>query len=181
MSKPYLIIDIETLGTGMQAPVFAFAALNHLGESVRLKFSVSEQLKNGAELSDDALTFWLNQAPACWLSEYRATTAYSVISELARLYKGGGAWTRGNDFDIPILGNFLRRMSHDTCSDRGWHPWEYPDLHNIRTAELLTGKNPFAKKAHDPLQDCVDCIWIIENFYAVIDQEQQAKAQEQSA
>ncbi len=176
MIKPYLIIDIETLGTNLNAPVICVAMLNHKGESKQLSFSISKQLQLGAQMDDATLKWWLEQPAATWLDEYKHTTATKLLAWIKMHYpEGGDVWTRGNDFDIPILGNFLERCGGYNAN-RGWEPWPYWALHNVRTAEILTGKNPNAKKLHDPLEDCIDCIYIIEEFYRILDERSAAKA-----
>ncbi len=176
MIKPYFIIDIETLGTSLNAPIFAVAMLNHRGEGTKLQFSVQKQIELGAVLDDKTLEMWLKQPPTTWLDEYKCTTATKLLAFMRMYYpEGADVWTRGNDFDIPIIGNFLERCGGYN-NNRGWAPWPYWALHNIRTAEQVTGKNPNAQKSHDPMQDCLDCIFIIEEFYRILDERSAAKA-----
>lgn len=168
MTKPWMIIDIETLGTGLQAPIMAVAVVTSTGKTLARRLNIMQQIDKGAECTQDAIEFWLDQQPAKWLKYKYLTSPVFLQREINTMALGCDVWTRGNDFDIPILGNYFRRLG--VASDRGWHAWAYQDLHNIRTAEMMTGPNPEARHSHDPIEDCMDDSWIIERYYQIVEQ-----------
>lgn len=163
--KPYLILDIETLGLSYQAPIFAIALLDHRGYHQVAQLNIDPQIARGAIPSHDCMYFWLQQEDNGWLDAYPMMTPESLLQTIENCYQSkSDVWVRGN-FDIGCLGAFFHRFG--LGPDRDWHPWHYRKLHNIRTAELLTGPNKQALKTHDPLQDCTDDKWIVDKFYDI--------------
>jgi len=162
----YMIIDIETFGLGQHAPIIAVAALRSDDRIITAKLDLDMQFKHGAQPTHACCEWWMRQ-PACeWLDCYGLTSPEMLLWLINDMYqKDIDVWTRG-DFDIPTLGNLFCRFG--LTPDRDWHPWHYSKLHNIRTAQMITGANDDALHMHDPLQDCTDDQAIIEKYYSLL-------------
>jgi len=162
----YMILDIETFGLGLHAPIVAVAALCSNGKTLTAGLDLNAQFSKGAEPTHSCCDFWMRQ-PACeWLDCYTLTNPKMLLWLIRDAYEeDADVWTRG-DLDIPTLGNFFRRF--DLAPDRDWHPWDYSKLHNIRTAQMMTGPNDHALHMHDPLQDCTDDQAIVDAYYNLL-------------
>ena len=166
MIENYMIIDIETFGLGQQAPIVAVGVLTSDDCTITAKLDLDIQFRKGAEPTHACCEWWMRQPPCEWLDAYGPTSPEMLLWLIHDKYiQGADVWTRG-DFDIPCLGNLFRRFG--LATDRDWHPWHYSKLHNIRTAQMIAGKNEQALRMHDPLQDCTDDQAIIERYYDLI-------------
>ncbi len=166
MKTPWLIIDIETLGETYNSAIFAVAMLNSDGEQYKFKLDILPQIKAGADVTQEAFEFWLHQPAAHWYEDYQLISPTKLKKFIHLIYNDGEVWCKGKDFDIPNIGNLLVRNGGERAS-KGWEPWDYWDLHCVRDAQMITGKNPDARRSHDPIEDCKDCVWVIEEHHRV--------------
>lgn len=147
----HLILDWETCGNGSRNPqcaVPSFGAIvfdpntmrtfdELVNDGVRYKFHLNEQFEEmGRTYDQDVINFWMNPENAdakkrvididgseISLKEFGARFEAYLLE---KGYDGGKVWTRGNDFDIPILYNVLKQNGVDDL-----FPWW--NVRDIRT------------------------------------------------
>ena len=164
----YIIIDIETLSTRVNAAVFAVAAINHADIGFNHLVDLTDQ---EGRRDDDCIIWWLKTG-APWLAEAKDSDwlpPQQVEAALLSLYHETDPdhiWVRGPDFDIPRLA-YLFGKEHDAL------PWPFNSVRDVRTAEMVVGTIPKNEHKHDPLEDCKHAQKIVDAFYEIVEEKGQ--------
>jgi predicted ester cyclase len=143
-----LIIDFETMGTGQETDDFLVIDVAYLffdlkasdnfddlvSKAKRFKFSLDEQKEIGWKAESSTLEWWKTQskeAIAALKSTDGDVTLREFISEFksdCRKNKLKRVWSRGTDFDFPIMKRIFR-----TCDDNVNNVFKYHTVRDIRT------------------------------------------------
>jgi len=161
--KLNLMIDLETLSTEPNAAILSIAAKPFLHSEPRETFYMRlDPLQYDAyspaySVCQDTINWWDKQHPAARREVFGGTesiltamTAFSFycISLDAQIIP----WSKGSDFDLPILAN-----AFDQCNIP--IPWKYDDHRCFRTLDKLMSKNwptePFKGTKHSALDDAI--------------------------
>ena len=164
-TKNHIMIDLETMGTFMNAPVVTIGAcffdpLNgEIGATFYHKIDLADALKHGT-LDPETLRWWLKQDPA---AQKELTSGDSKLADalrdLAAFYNTGNdakVWGNGPTFDVSILDYAYWKCLGQKA------PWPFWNVRDVRTVvQLAEGlvKKPaaFTKGgvAHNALDDCI--------------------------
>lgn len=150
----HVMIDIETLGTCSDAVVLSIGAVKfNLQDKFYTTLNVDEELKTDAKVSADTLLWWLDHKEVkdvAMLSDINSEPNYDKLSRLLEFVEPCEYfWSKGINFDFPILDNCLRRY--------GLEPkWRYNKLRDFRTLEALTTHSPISPASHNALDDAVE-------------------------
>lgn len=156
-----IMIDLETLGLGYDAPILSIGAavianrevtLGGYHEGISLKDSIAE----GCVPSASTIEWWLRQAPEAQLAlaakiagGERLLAVLRDFANWVRGYPGAYVWGNGADFDIAMLRHAFAKMGID-------EPWSYRNVRCFRTYMAEFGRDedwvqPTVK--HDALAD----------------------------
>ena len=154
-----IMLDIETLGTGVDSVVIQVAMIKFdrdgtLGESLSVRLNRDEQLKLGLSYTQSTLDWWNKTNPE--LLKTLLTENVSSLNEgLTKISnfvsRTDYLWCHAT-FDAPILSNLFEAAGMKA-------PWGYKNVRDIRTLVDLTQLNLsdynwVAEKTHDALDDC---------------------------
>ncbi len=164
-TKRHIMVDLETLGTFMNAPVVTIGAcffdpmMGEIGDKFYRKIDMADAMKHGT-LDPETLRWWLKQDPAAQkeLTDGKSTLA-NALDDLAVFYNTGNdaqVWGNGPTFDITILD-----YAYWKCLGKK-APWPFWNVRDVRTVvQLAEGlvKKPAAfmkdGTAHNALDDCI--------------------------
>ena len=164
-TKHHLMIDLETLGTFMNAPVVTIGACffdpltGKIGDKFYEKIDIAEAMKFGTP-DAETIRWWLTQDPAAQKELASAKSSMSdVLTRLAKFYNSGNdakVWGNGPTFDVTILDYAYYKCLGQKA------PWPFWNVRDVRTVvQLAEGlvKKPaaFTKGgvAHNALDDCI--------------------------
>lgn len=175
MTMTDLMVDIETMGTGHNAPILSIGAVefNPHTEEMGAEFYVRATLASQRErpIDADTLEWWLKQGEAARgaLFEGQRLTLQNALREFKAFAHESTAsqlWSNGPTFDEDIL----RHAFLGACLD---FPFKYRDSRCCRTAKHFgavarahQGNKPAVK--HDALEDAkAQALNVIAVFQAV--------------
>jgi hypothetical protein len=166
-----VMVDIETLGNGPQAPMLTIAAVffdlktGEVGPSFYTVIDLVSELELGAKPDADTIYWWLAQSDAA----RAAVTAKPRERNVDALKRLGGfikshcsdldrvqVWGNGSTFDNTIL-----RSGYQRCGVKPfWVFWNDCDVRTIVKAGLDIGFNPkkelpFVGEKHNALDDAI--------------------------
>ena len=164
-TKRHIMIDIETLGTFMNAPVVTIGACffdpvsGEIGQTFYERIDIAEAMKYGTA-DPETLRWWLKQDPAAQAELAKAgKPADEVLNALSAFYstsQDGLVWGNGPTFDITMLEYQYNRVLKQKA------PWPFWNVRDVRTvvdlAEGIVKKPPaWSRKdtAHNALDDCI--------------------------
>lgn len=164
-TKKHCMIDLETLGTFMNAPVVTIGACffdpmtGEIGGKFYRKIDIAEAMRFGTP-DPETIRWWLTQEPAAQkeLSSAKDKMA-DVLRDLSTFYNTGNdaaVWGNGPTFDVTILDYAYWKCLGEKS------PWPFWNVRDVRTVvQLAEGlvKKPaaFTKNAvaHNALDDCI--------------------------
>lgn len=164
-TKNHMMIDLETMGTFVNAPVVTIGACffdplsGEIGAKLYCKIDLADALKHGS-LDPETLRWWLKQDPSAQkeLTDGKFTLR-DALESLSHFYNTGHdakVWGNGPTFDISILDYAYWKCLGQKA------PWPFWNVRDVRTVvQLAEGlvKKPaaFTKGgvAHNALDDCI--------------------------
>ena len=164
MKFKHLMIDLETLGTAVNAPIVAIGAVyfdpdtGELGETFDAAIDVADAMQYG-RASGDTIKWWLGQADAARQKvvrgRHKAVPVFEKFYDFCRKHGDNvQPWGNGASFDISMLeyafGRILDRQP----------PWKFWNVRDCRTIkELAQGVVTFSGElegtAHTALDDAM--------------------------
>lgn len=183
-TKKNMMIDLETLGTFMNAPVVTIGACffdpmtGEIGDKFYRKIDMVDSMRFGSA-SGDTLRWWLKQDPAAQAELANGNDALSaVLIDLGLFYNTGhdaAVWGNGPTFDITILDYAYHKCLGKTA------PWAFWNVRDVRTVvQLAEGlvKKPaaFTKGgvAHNALDDCIFQVGYVSKMWQALRGKNQA-------
>lgn len=151
--QAHVMIDVETLGTCSDAVVLSIGAVKFtLEEKFYTVLNVDEELKTDAKVSASTLLWWLDHKEAkdvAMLSDRGSKPNYDKLMEFLEFISSCEYfWSKGTNFDFPILENCLRRYGLEPS-------WRYYKLRDFRTLDALYDQALPAPASHNALEDAV--------------------------
>lgn len=185
-TKKNLMIDLETLGTFMNAPIVTIGACffdpmtGEIGNKFYRKIDMVDAMRYGSA-SADTLKWWLKQSPEAQGELTSGNEALSgVLVDLAAFYNTGhdaAVWGNGPTFDITILDYAYHKCLQKTA------PWAFWNVRDVRTVVQLAeglAKKPaaFTKGgvAHNALDDCIFQVGYVSKMWQALRGKAPAKA-----
>lgn len=199
MSLTHIVIDIETLSTKPNAVILSVACVpfvleehtlfnDLLSKGIYIKFDASDQIKKyKRDVDKKTIDWWKTQPQEVFNAEVKPSkrdvdslTGITTLSKFIGSIDGFNSkksyvWSRGNNFDFPIL----QSLYEDLEIKLPYNTWTIRD---IRTAidilhgtddgkyELKYGNNGFI--AHNPLHDAaMDAARLNELFWIAVNGE----------
>lgn len=164
-TKKNMMIDLETLGTFMNAPVVTIGSCffdpmtGEIGDKFYRKIDMVDAMRFGSA-DGETLRWWLKQEKAAQLELANAKDMLGdVLTDLGKFYNTGHdatVWGNGPSFDCTILD-----YAYHKCLGKK-APWPFWNVRDVRTVvQLAEGlvKKPaaFTKGgvAHNALEDCI--------------------------
>lgn len=172
-----IVVDLETLGLGDNAPIIQIAAVvfNIWTGDIIEEFNVHVKLPDDFRIQTNTLKWWLSTDPSLLksiLDQGEFDLSQTLVSFQYLIYKYGEVylWGNGSNFDNRIL-------KHQMESEGITYPIEYYNDRDMRTlmdvVEPGMKNSDFAKKygiklpetKHDALSDCryeaelITCAW----------------------
>ena len=150
----HVMIDIETLGTCSDAVVLSIGAVKFtMEEKFYTVLNVDEELKTNAKVSADTLLWWLDHKEAKdvrMLSDVGSKANYHKLTEFLEFISSCEYfWSKGINFDFPILENCLKRYGLEPS-------WRYYKLRDFRTLDALCDQSvEHSTASHNALEDAV--------------------------
>jgi len=166
----HLVLDLETLCTGRNPGVVLEIAALIFDDTQPIDTQplpgftthpgLAEQLAAGLIIDSKVLAWWNHSDRRDQFLDILRRggpnhRAHGLLTNCCQQYKPSYVWTRGTDFDLPILANFFRALGE---SD----PLENLRSLDIRTANLAVGAKP--PHTHSALEDCRADLPIIAAF-----------------
>ena len=168
-----LMIDIETLGTGMDCPVISIGAAyfdlekKQIGDTFYAIFDIAEQIDSRTRFADaSTLKWWMYQMDAAKtvfkdgahptrevLQKFREWIMVHAGSK-AKATKKCSPWGNGAGFDINIMESLFKDYKVAI-------PWLYYNVLDLRTFKRFVGKDKKIEKLgteHNALDDVVSQI-----------------------
>jgi len=163
----HVMIDLETFGLGMDAPIVAIGACsfywNHrtkdgaIEDTFRATIPLKEAVVDGAVIDPDTVEFWLQQE-----DEARASlpeglwTLHESLDQFAGFLENAGpldgVWGNGAAFDNALLAQTYRRAGKSI-------PWSYKLDRCFRTIRAMGPGTGFERRPdlieHDAVHDAV--------------------------
>lgn len=134
-----VMLDIETLGTGHNAPVLSIGAvfmdLNSglLGSEFYATLDLDSQLKAGRLCTASTIKFWMEQdnaAKRVFREEQYATSTAMVLAEFCTWFTATNpdakVWGYGSNFDVTIMEHLLDQHGFK-------FPWTFRNIMDLRT------------------------------------------------
>lgn len=157
----HLMIDLETLGTNVNAPVVAIGAVyfdpdtGTLGEEFDAAIDVADAMRYG-RASGDTIKWWLGQSDAARQKVVRGRHPSQLVFE--KFYdfclKHGSdvkPWGNGASFDISILEYAFGRILDKQA------PWKFWNVMDCRTVKRLAeGIVEFTGTLEGTAHDAID-------------------------
>lgn len=173
-----LMLDLETLGTFMNAPIITVGACffdirtGEIGETFYRRIDIAEAMRYG-KADPETLRWWLKQDPAAQGELVKTgDSAEAVLNDLTSFYKKGHdakVWGNGPTFDCTILEYAYDRVLGQKT------PWPFWNIRDVRTVvQLAEGlvKRPanFTKDkvAHNALDDCIFQVGYVSKMYRAL-------------
>lgn len=177
-TKQNMMIDLETLGTFMNAPVITIGACffdlssGEIGATFYRKIDIADAMRFGTA-DAETIRWWLRQDPAAQkeLADAKEPMA-KVLKDLSAFYNSGNdakVWGNGPTFDITILDYAYWKCLGEKA------PWPFWNVRDVRTVvQLAEGleKKPaaFTKNgvAHNALDDCKFQVGYVSKMYRAL-------------
>lgn len=164
-TRENIMLDIETLGTFMNAPVVTIGACyfdpmtGEIGEQFYERIDIASAMEFG-KADPETLRWWLKQDSAAQAELAKpGRPAAEVLNALATFYRqsnDGKVWGNGPTFDVTMMDYQYNRVLKQKA------PWPFWNVRDVRTVvQLAEGlvKKPAAftkdKVAHNALDDCI--------------------------
>lgn len=164
-TRENIMIDLETLGTFMNAPIVTIGACyfdpmtGEIGDKFYERIDIAEAMRFG-RADPETIRWWLTQDPAAQAELAKpGRPIIDVLDDLAAFYKrsnDGKVWGNGPTFDITMLEYQYDRVLSQKA------PWMFWNIRDVRTiVHLAEGieKRPatFTRggTAHNALDDCI--------------------------
>lgn len=151
----HIMIDIETMGTNVKAPVLSIGACAFSEEGGILNefhygLDLGEQIQAGREVEGSTIYWWLSQSKEAQnqlLNIERGAVGDAYSAFLQWLDSQGGydtVWAKPPSFDLVILKSLFGR-----------EPWDYWKTRDLRTLLHITDspKLEFKGTSHNALDD----------------------------
>jgi len=163
----HMMIDLETMGTRVDAPVLSIGAVmfepstGELGDEFYVAIDPESALLHG-KLSGSTLKWWMAQSDAARKAAMAGSvSAGNALADLESFYIGQGwsdirVWGNGATFDISIL----EAQYYSWRGNKG-APWGFRNVRDCRTInELAVGlvgdtPRPATNVAHNALDDAI--------------------------
>jgi len=183
-----LMIDLETLGTQVNAPIVAVGACffdiktGEIGKTFDAAIDVSHALRFG-KMSGDTLKWWLSQGDEARQKVARGRSdPIKVYNAFCDFVASGGSgvrpWGNGASFDISMLEFSMGRVIERTP------PWDFWNVRDCRTIKHLASalglKFGGERKGvhHSALDDAVfQAEWVSQYWLQIVDQFAAARPQ----
>lgn len=177
-TKSNVMIDLETLGTFMNAPVITIGACffdlasGEIGETFYRKIDIADAMRFGTA-DAETIRWWLRQDPSAQkeLADAKEPMA-KVLKDLSAFYNSGNdakVWGNGPTFDVTILDYAYWKCLGEKA------PWPFWNVRDVRTiVHLAEGleKKPaaFTKNgvAHNALDDCKFQVAYVSKMYRAL-------------
>lgn len=150
------MIDLETLGTSMTAPILEIGAVRFDKREVLSEFNVHVDPDScfmmGARADGDTIKWWLQQSEAARKNAVQPGEPISAALNKFLSWVGANdqpesVWSHGANFDIPLIDQWLRRC-------RLAAPWKFWTARDTRTLYEFVGFRPQTKVvAHEAVAD----------------------------
>lgn len=150
----HIMLDIETTGTSVQAPILQIAGAimieGHAEPFINVRVDRHAQLTYASE-DQATLDWWKRQPEEIRIAVFSGTThIQDALIALARIItKEDIVITQGPHFDIAILSYHMRE----------WHieqPWHYRNIRDLRQMRAqFNGRTTKHAGAHDAMDDAM--------------------------
>lgn len=146
LTKQNVMVDIETLGVKPNAVILTIGAVkfqDKLGEQFYTTLNLDEELasfgSDKASVSAETLLWWLDQRRKYDVSllsdpeedDEPVRTNHQKLQSFLEFVKGADfLWSKGTNFDFPILESCLNRYGLE-------QNWKYYKLRDFRTIQAL--------------------------------------------
>lgn len=171
-----LIVDLETLDQCPNSVVLSIGALSFdfetdfISDGINIKLSVEDQVRNyGRSISKSTVEWWSKQSTEAkeilkpsssdlLLTDAMITLNKWVTEQPGFRYKNTYIWSRGNNFDFPILDSL-----YDNAKLRpAYNPWlvrdirTYIDIMNLHAEAQgkVYDESDIHANNHNSLEDC---------------------------
>lgn len=164
----HVMIDLETLDTTAGAVIMSIGAVKFDLNSDAMddkafyaSVSIESNLAVGRTINERTLLWWLKQSPAAQAVFHEPKQSLSgALDELSSWFdKSTYVWSKGADFDLPILAHAYRGQGWET-------PWEFYNTRCVRTiADLPNAKNVVVAPnplKHNALQDAISQVRLVQ-------------------
>lgn len=173
----HVMIDLETMGTGLNSAIVAIAAVRfdpatgQIGDSFYRDVTLDTSVRYGGLMDPSTVMWWMGQPDGARAAfkdgQAQAIGLPQAVSEFAGwLGTGAKPWGNGATFDLAILRSAFSRLGMET-------PWKFWDERDVRTvvemgqAVGIDPKRdiPFQGTRHNALDDSrhqaryVSAIW----------------------
>lgn len=172
------MIDLETMGTFMNAPVVTIGACffdpmtGEIGPEFYRKIDLTDAMRFGVA-DPDTIKFWLRQEKTAQLELASGKDALAdVLRDLATFYNQGkdaAMWSNGPSFDATILDYAYHKCLGQKA------PWPFWNVRDVRTvvqlaAGLVNKPAAFTKggTAHNALDDCIFQIGYVSKMWQAL-------------
>lgn len=165
-----LMVDIETLGTRLRAPILSMAFVKfddkgnggHLNRRLRWE----EQMNRGRKVDPDTLKFWIGQ-PQDVSKRWVESMPHLRDEDLLNMFwtfvsQADRVWAFSPSFDLVMLTEYSHELNIPVPRN------SYRKQRDVRTiSDFLTQDEwPAAREgAHDPLVDCEFQIDVVRSFW----------------
>ena len=149
LKKPYVMLDIETLGGSSQAAIIAIGAVDNLGSEFYYDINLEDAMKYG-KVDASTILFWLQNAAN--FPKQSEQVLHKVLGAFTSWFpKKAKLWSHAT-FDAVIVRNAYEALAL-TC------PWDYHDTRDLRTFKAMISEitgfwnEPNRGTAHNALDD----------------------------
>jgi len=172
-SDNHYMLDIETLDTRPSAHILAIACVRFTPSTGEVheyrEWIVDIEDQQHRTASDSTCVWWNEQCElhgAAAERIYKGNTQERVrlckaLQQLTEfIHSNAYVWSKGIDFDLPILEDAIEEMSKNPeCSITHHIPWQYWAKCDVRTLYHVLGKPPEnlrkPEHPHNPVSDCL--------------------------
>lgn len=166
----HVMLDLETLGTKTDSVILSIGAVKFDLDSDRIddaafyaSVSIDSNLAAGRGVDESTLLWWLQQSKEAQAVFFEPKQSLEVaVGSFADWFCEGNdakfIWSKGADFDIPMVANALRAFGYET-------PWEFYNARCVRTYSKLPSArdvvvpNPLK---HNALQDAIAQVKLVQ-------------------
>lgn len=152
----HLMIDIETLGTGINSVVLSIGACyfeprtGEIGKTFHQHIRMGTSTMYGMEMDTETILWWMNQSEDARKSIINGQKSGSNIVNVLIHFrhfvdKRVKPWSNGATFDISILENSFNKCKVDV-------PWCFWNIRDVRTIVELGRELDFDPKVDMPFQ-----------------------------
>ena len=157
----HAMIDIETLGVKSDAVVLSVGAVKFtefsLGEQFYIELNLDEEISTDATMSAETLVWWLERRKKFEVSMLNTTGDEQELPNRQKLQQlldfvddCEYFWSKGTNFDFPILENCLSRYALEPT-------WKYYKLRDFRTLQALYKSDRIVPlNTHSALSDAIN-------------------------